>query len=179
MDSQEIPWLSCSILNMSSHWLLCCIVCHEKSAVNLLAFPHTWWVMFLLLLLRFSHFLCLSAFYHIFRYGSVCFYSIWGSSCFWKYRSMLFFKFQAFSHYFFCTFPFLSFLAFFFWYFCYIYFGIAHFSQVLSIFILFIPITFHILLIYLQFLDPFFFQLKSTIEPFKWVFHFTHCTLQF
>ena len=85
---------------MSSHWLLCCIVCHEKSAVNLLAFPHTWWVMFLLLLLRFSHFLCLSAFCYIFRYGSVCFYSIWGSSCFWKYRSMLFFKFQAFSHYF-------------------------------------------------------------------------------
>ena len=54
-----------------------------------------------------------------------------------------------------CTFPFLSFLPFFFWYFCYIYFGIPHFSQVLSIFILFIPITFHILLIYLQFLDPF------------------------
>ena len=109
---------------MSSHWLLFCIVCREKSAVTLLAFPHTWWVMFLLFLLRFSHFLSLSAFYYIFRYGSICFYSVWGSSCFWKYRSMLFFKFQAFSHYFFLyfSFPFfpsfflLVFLLYIFWY---------------------------------------------------------------
>lgn len=66
-----------------------------------------------------------------------------------------------------CAFPFLSFPPFSFRYFCYIYFGIPHFSQVLSIFILFIPLTFHILLIYLKLLDPFFCQLKSTIEPFK------------
>lgn len=116
--------LSCSTLNMSSHSLLFCIVCLEKSAVKLLAFPHTWWVMFLLLLFRFSHFPCLSAFDYIFRYGSVCFYSVRASSCFWKYRSMLFFRFQAFSHYFFLyfSFPFfpsfflLVFLLYIFWY---------------------------------------------------------------
>ena len=116
-----------------------------------------------------------SAFDYIFRYGFMLFGLRHGfgntDQCF-----SLDFKLSAIIS---CTFPLLSFPPFSFWYFCYIYFGIPHFSQVLSIFILLIPLTFHILLIYLKFLDPFFCQLKSTLEPFKRIFHFTYCTFQF
>lgn len=83
-------FFSLNTLNMLSHCFLASVVCNKKSMLILLRLPCKWWVIFLLLLSRFS--LCLSiSVFLLYVCGSLCIYPSWSSLISWMCGLMVFF----------------------------------------------------------------------------------------